>query len=55
MFTGDLEKAGLAELLKNPDFRQALQATNVYIASHHGRESGCSEEVAKLLTNVYYA
>jgi beta-lactamase superfamily II metal-dependent hydrolase len=54
MFTGDLEKPGFAELLKQFAFRQALQSTNVYIASHHGRESGCSEEAAKLLTNCYY-
>jgi len=54
MFTGDLEKAGFEQLLKNEAFRQALQATRVYIASHHGRESGCSDEVAKLLTGVYY-
>lgn len=54
MFTGDLEKAGFAELLKNNDFRTALRLTNVYVASHHGRESGCSEEVAALLTNNYY-
>ena len=54
MFTGDLERAGFAELLTNADFRRALLATNVYIASHHGRESGCSEDVARLLTNVYY-
>lgn len=54
MFTGDLEKAGFAQLLKREDFRQALRQTNVYVASHHGRESGCSDEIAALLTNVYY-
>jgi len=54
MFTGDLEKTGFAELLKDAAFRKALRATNVYVASHHGRESGCSDEVAALLTNVYY-
>jgi beta-lactamase superfamily II metal-dependent hydrolase len=54
MFTGDNEKAGFAELLKNQSFRDALQATNVYVASHHGRESGCSDDVAALLTNVFY-
>ena len=54
IFTGDLEKAGFAELLKREDFRQALRQTNVYVASHHGRESGCSDEVAALLTQCYY-
>ena len=54
MFTGDLERAGFAELLKNDAFKQALRETNLYVASHHGREGGCSDEVAALLTNVYY-
>jgi beta-lactamase superfamily II metal-dependent hydrolase len=54
MFTGDLEKAGFAELLKDDAFRQALRETNVYVASHHGREGGCSDDVAALLTKVYY-
>src|SRR5262245_4051816 len=54
MFTGDFEKPGFTELLKGENFRQALPSTNLYVASHHGRESGCSEEVAALLTNVSY-
>ncbi len=55
MFTGDLEKTGFATLIKNNEsFRQALQGTNVYVAAHHGRESGCSEEILPYLTNVYY-
>lgn len=54
MFTGDLERAAFDELLINPGFREALKKTRVYIASHHGREGGCSDEVAKLLTSVNY-
>ena len=54
MFTGDLECPGFFALLKYDAFKQALRETNVYIASHHGRESGCSDEVAEYLTNVYY-
>ena len=54
MFTGDMEKNGFTELLKKETFRTALRSTNVYVASHHGRENGCSDEVAALLTNVYY-
>jgi beta-lactamase superfamily II metal-dependent hydrolase len=55
MFTGDLEKAGFAALLKNDGgFKQALRETNVYVASHHGRENGCSEKLLPYLTNVYY-
>ena len=54
MFPGDLEKAGFLELLKLDAFRQALLQTNVYVASHHGRENGCCEETVPYLKNVYY-
>jgi beta-lactamase superfamily II metal-dependent hydrolase len=54
MFPGDLEKAGFLELLKMDSFRQALLQTHVYIASHHGRENGCCEEIVQYLKNVYY-
>ena len=55
LFTGDLEKAGFAALIKhNAAFRQALRETHVYIASHHGRANGCSEEILPYLTNVFY-
>ncbi len=44
VFPGDLEKAGWLELLKNAQFCAALQRTNIFVASHHGREGGyCSE------------
>ena len=49
-----LETAGFAELMRQQDFRNTLQATNVYVASHHGRENGCSDAVAALLTDAYY-
>jgi beta-lactamase superfamily II metal-dependent hydrolase len=55
MFTGDLEEAGFARLIAdNPSFKDALTATNVYVASHHGRKNGCSDDVAALLTNCFY-
>jgi hypothetical protein len=54
MFTGDLERAGFDKLLVDPEFQAALQKTRVYVASHHGREGGCSNGVAKLLTSVNY-
>jgi beta-lactamase superfamily II metal-dependent hydrolase len=38
-FTGDLEKAGWQELLKDYWVRSHLERTNIFIASHHGRES----------------
>jgi beta-lactamase superfamily II metal-dependent hydrolase len=47
MFTGDLEKAGWLELLKNERFKNELRTINVFVASHHGRENGCCEEVFK--------
>jgi hypothetical protein len=40
-----MEKAGWLALLQDPDFRERLQSVNVFIASHHGRESGYCEEV----------
>jgi hypothetical protein len=42
---GDLERAGWRRLLQVPAFRARLAAVNVYVASHHGRENGCCEEV----------
>lgn len=45
MFTGDLEKAGWVKLLERADLRAALARTQVFFASHHGRESGCCPEV----------
>lgn len=41
---GDLERAGWLELLQNPHIQGLLNRVNVFVASHHGRESGyCSE------------
>jgi beta-lactamase superfamily II metal-dependent hydrolase len=47
VFPGDLEKAGWNELLKFPDFRSDLSTTRIFVASHHGRESGYCEDVFK--------
>lgn len=54
MFTGDLEKAGFQLLLQRESFGQALSATNVYVASHHGRDNGCCPDLTWYLTNVFY-
>jgi beta-lactamase superfamily II metal-dependent hydrolase len=44
VFAGDLEVAGWRRLLSLPSFRQDLICTSVFVASHHGRESGyCTE------------
>ena len=41
---GDLERAGWLALLENPHVQGLLKRVNVFIASHHGRQSGyCSE------------
>jgi len=45
IFPGDLEKAGWISLLQRADFRQNLSRVNIFLASHHGRESGYLEEV----------
>lgn len=45
LFPGDLETDGWLELLKQGGFRDALAATDVLIASHHGRENGCCDEI----------
>jgi beta-lactamase superfamily II metal-dependent hydrolase len=45
LFAGDLEAAGWRALLRVPGFVADLASTNVFVASHHGRENGCCEEV----------
>jgi beta-lactamase superfamily II metal-dependent hydrolase len=44
-FPGDMEVAGWKSLLKNPSFVDAIGGVNVFVASHHGRENGCCEEL----------
>jgi beta-lactamase superfamily II metal-dependent hydrolase len=48
VFAGDLEAAGWRRLLALPSFRQDLMGTSVFVASHHGRESGCCTELFDL-------
>jgi hypothetical protein len=48
IFPGDLEKQGWQTLLRNPDFVEEIKKVNVFVASHHGRESGCCEELFDL-------
>ena len=42
---GDLEHAGWLALLQNSQVRALLKRVNVFVASHHGRESGYCKEV----------
>jgi len=42
---GDLEIAGWQHLLRRPEFIQDLSEVTIFIASHHGRQSGYCREV----------
>ena len=42
---GDNEACSWEELLKMPDFKQAIADTNILIAAHHGRESGFHKDL----------
>lgn len=53
LFPGDLERAGWLELIKKEDFCAALRNTKILVASHHGRESGCCEEIFNYMSPHY--
>ena len=42
---GDNEQASWNELMKDRDFATAMNRANVFMASHHGRESGYCTEI----------
>lgn len=42
---GDIEKPAWEKHLRNKHFCRNLRETNVFVASHHGRESGYCEQV----------
>ena len=44
-FPGDMEISGWETLLRNPAFVKAMGEVNVFVASHHGRENGCSGQL----------
>ena len=52
LFPGDMEKAGWAALLNYSTFRNNLSMVTLFVASHHGRESGYCEEVRNLCPNI---
>lgn len=45
LFPGDLERDGWLEMLERPEFRDVLRRTQIFVASHHGRDSGICPEV----------
>lgn len=45
VFPGDLEVAGWQKLLERAEFTRDLTDVNIFVASHHGRKSGCCAEV----------
>src|SRR5439155_15356285 len=48
LFPGDLGREGWRLLMTRDDFRRVLARTNVFVASHHGRESGFECDVFKI-------
>jgi beta-lactamase superfamily II metal-dependent hydrolase len=52
IFPGDMERPGWRQLLRNQAFRSELATVSVFVASHHGRESGYCEEVMNLCPSI---
>lgn len=46
---GDNEPVSWNELLDRDDFKSAIIGTDIFVAPHHGRESGYSSELFKLI------
>ncbi len=45
MIGGDMPAKGWAILMQNPGFREAVATTDILVASHHGRQDGCCDEL----------
>ncbi len=50
LLTGDIEKSGWDEFLKDQNFVKCLKQTKVFMASHHGRQNGYNENLFKHFT-----
>lgn len=48
LLPGDLEEPGWKALLEREDFREAIEGTTIYVASHHGREAGYCSDIFQL-------
>ena len=53
LFPGDIETDGWLKLMEQPPFLKALSDTQVLVASHHGRENGCCEEIFEYASPYY--
>lgn len=49
LFGGDMEAPAWNTLLRNRSFRGRLPEVNVYVASHHGRRNGLSDQLMALM------
>lgn len=45
VFAGDLTRQGWRQFLRDPSFVRCLQRTNIFVASHHGRQDGYCPEI----------
>jgi beta-lactamase superfamily II metal-dependent hydrolase len=45
VFPGDIEEGGWKQMLLNSSFSALLRRVNLFVTSHHGRESGCCAEL----------
>lgn len=45
MIGGDMPASGWRLLMRDPAFRVAVASTDILIASHHGREDGCCDDL----------
>lgn len=45
IFPGDIERLGWNALLQSQSFQEHLRRINIFVASHHGRESGYCPDV----------
>lgn len=54
IFPGDLEQDGWLKLLENQSFRESINNTSFFIASHHGHTSGYCKEVFNYSGKPYF-
>ena len=45
MIGGDMPASGWRLLMRDPVFRAAVASTDIFIASHHGRQDGCCDDL----------